>query len=172
MKDKFFKKVKSIPLFTIQMLLLALALYLFVFLHYDWGDVTKSESHKAILTDLEYSSDMQKAWATFDASGIPSYFEFKSRKAAKRGDFFRLEQLVNVNAEVTVTYTDHKDLLRLFDYSGRKQVVEIRTENDIIFDVDDYNQRMFPMKIMWLTFATVALALGISRFIWIKKFGF
>lgn len=166
------KSFKSVPLFTIQMLLLAAALYSFVFIHYDWVDVNKSEQHKVIITDLEYCSDRQKAWATFDASGIPSYIEFESRRVAKREDFDRLEQLASNNEEVIVTFTEHKDLLRLLDFSGRKHIVDIRTESDIIFDADDYNRRTLPLIIMWLFFATLAFVSGVIRFVWHKKFKF
>ena len=93
-KSKLIRRIeKYVPLFTIGMLMLALFLYLFAFLHFDLVDINKSESYDVIISDLEYGSDRQKAWATFDASGTRAYFEFESRKAAKSGGFAKLEQL-------------------------------------------------------------------------------
>ncbi|MBQ2904205.1 MAG: hypothetical protein IJE48_07390 [Clostridia bacterium] len=172
-KSKLFKKFfKIIPPFTAKMVLLALVLYLFAFLHYDWVDINKSESHDVIITNLKYGSDRQKAWATFDASGSKAYFEFESRKAAKSGDFIQLEQLANQKKIVTITYTTYKDWLRLIDFDGRKQVVDMRISDNIIFDVSVFNQRMTGNIIMWSAIATFYLGLGITRFIFYKKLKF
>lgn len=170
-KSKLIRKIKkAVPLFTIGMLMLALILYLFAFLHFDLVDINKSESYDVIITDLHYGSDGQKAWATFDASGLPAYFEFKSRKAAKSGDFTKLEKLVDQKKEVTITYTTYKDWLRLLDFDGRKQVVDIRISDNIIFDVNEFNQLMIIDIIMWSVIATFCLGVGIARFAVYKKF--
>ncbi len=169
-KPKLIRKIeKIVPMFTVGMLILALVLYLFAFLHYDLVDINKSESYDIIITDLEYGSDRQKAWAAFDASGSPAYFEFESRKAAKSGDFAKLEQLANQKKTVTITYTTYKDWLRLLDFESRKQVVDIRISDDIIFDVDVFNQRMTSNIIMWSAIATFCLGLGVARFVFYKK---
>lgn len=169
-KPKLIGKIeKFVPLFTVEMLIFALILYLFAFLHYDWVDINKSESYDVIITNLEYGSDRQKAWATFDASGLPAYFEFESRKVAKSGDFAKLEQLADQKKEVTITYTTYKDWLRLLDFDGRKQAVDIRLSENVIFDVDVFNQRMTSNIIMWSAIATFCLGLGIARFVFYKK---
>lgn len=169
-KSKLIRKTKkAVPLFAIGMLILALILYLFAFWHFDLVDIDKSESYDVIITDLHYGSDGQKAWATFDASGSPSYFEFKSRKAAKSGDFTKLQKLVDQKKEVTITYTTYKDWLRLLDFDGRKQVVDIRITDNIIFDVNEFNQRMITDIIMWSAIATFYLGLGFVCLVVYKK---
>ena len=169
-KSKPIRKIeKAVPLFTVGMLMLALFLYLFAFLHFDLVDINKSKSYDVIITDLEYGSDQQKAWATFDASGTRAYFEFESRKAAKSGDFAKLEQLAEQKKKVTITYTTHKDWLRLLDFESRKQVVDIRISDNIIFDVDVFNQRMITNIIMWSAIATFCLGAGVARFVLYKK---
>ncbi len=163
------KLSKRFPVSSCIVLFLAIVLYLFAFLHYDTVDINKAEVYDVVIEDLEYCSDRQKAWATFNASGMPAYFEFESRGASKSGDFEKLENLANKKTQVKVIFTDYKDLLRLLDFSGRKQVVDIRTENGVIFDCEAFNQYSLIRIIMWSVIATLVLVFGVARFAVYKK---
>lgn len=166
MKNKLSKRIPISSCITVA---LAIVLYLFAFLHYDTVDIKECETYNVVITDLEYGSDSQKAWATFNASGMPAYFEFESRGASKSGDFEKLENLANQKTQVKVIFADYKDWLRLADFSGRKQVVDIRTESGVVFDCEAFNQYSLIRIIMWSVIATLVLLLGIARFAAYKK---
>lgn len=151
-KKIFLKSISSI--YTCVLLVLAVVLYFFAFTHYEVVDINTASSYDVVISDVEYGSDQAAAWATFDASGVPAYFVFHSRKAANTGDFEKIEELAADNKEVKITFTDYNDWLRLIDFHGRKRVVDIRTDDEVVFDISIYNSRAKTMIVLWSVIAT------------------
>lgn len=174
MKKKNSKNKKHINYFLSHYTLIAFAtalvLYLFAFTHYDIVDINNSISYDAVISNVEYGSDRASAWAKFDASGMPVYYVFESRKAAKTGGLEKIEELAENKTDVRITLTDYKSWLRAFDFTGRKQVVDIRTEDEVVFDADIYNNAAKTKIILWSVIATILLVSAAANVIIRIKF--
>ncbi len=146
-------------------LISSVVLYMFAFMHYDIVDINSAVSYDVVISNVEYGSDRGKAWATFNASGMPVCYVFESRKAANMGDYEKIEELAAEKIKVKIILTDYKDWLRLLDFDGRKQVADIRTDDEVIFDVSIYNSKAKTMIVFWSVIATVLLVSSIANVI-------
>ncbi len=169
MKKKNSKNKKHIKYFLSRYTLIAFAsalvLYLFAFTHYDIVGINNSVSYDAVISNVKYGSDRAAAWANFDAAGMPVYYVFESRKAAKTGGLEKIEELAENKTNVRITLTDYKSWLRIFDFTGRKQVVDIRTDDEVVFDVDIYNSAAKTKIVLWSVIASILLVSAIANVI-------
>ena len=145
-------------------------MFVFAFGHYKIVNSAECKSYDAVISDVKFFSDNNNAWATFDASGKQSYFVFENRRQGKI-DFEKLQQLSKDEANVSITYTDYKDWLRLLDFSDRQRVAEIRSDEEVVFSAEIHNDDMRIMRIMWSVIASVLLACGVFYFVLYKKLG-
>lgn len=162
-KKQFFKYISS--RYTWIIFVSSLILYLFAFTHYDIVDVNRSESYDVVISNVEYCADRAMAWVNFDASGMPVYYVFESRKAARTGGLEKIEELAANKTKVKITLTDYKSWLRILDFMDSEQVVDIRTDDEVIFDADIYNSRAKSSIVLWSVIATILLVSAVANVI-------
>lgn len=170
MEKKKRKKHKSYFKYAcIKCAIAAVVIFVFAFCHYEVVNPAECEAYDVVISDIKYDSSRGKAWATFDASGKRSYFMFEEKRYAEN-DFKKLERLANEKTRVSVTYTNYKDWANILFITDRKQIVEIKQGDDVIFGVQAHNESMSMMRILWSVIASIVLACGMVQLIVYIKF--
>lgn len=171
-KRKAKKYLKKYLPSIIVVIIWAVASYWVNFIHFETVDISDCEPHSVVITDLEYHSNSgsrgRRSWATFKTSGVDTYYVFDSENETPEEEFKKLQQLAEEKTKVTITYSDYrdyKDLTRLIGTEDLERVVDIRTEDNIIFNVDEFNHNMKTLRIVWLLIITFFLILCIGYFI-------
>lgn len=143
-----------------RIIIIGLAGILFGLINYRSASLDNCKSYSGCISDIEYDVEVRQPMVTFHIGKEKFYYEFTDNFVYDR-DVILFERLSNDKTVVTLSVTDHDDIFRLMFLTDSKHVVDIRNDNNIYFDINDYNSSKLFRKILCCSLGGLMIFIGI-----------
>lgn len=145
-------------------ILIASALYIFAFVRYSEVNYETAEKHNVTISNVQFNSlSRGPYWVTFSTQIGDCYAELTNPQE----DRDTIKQLSDSRKNVSIVVTDKNHIINhMLYYGGRTHIVDIRNDEQVYINIDDYNNQLFGIKITCIVFATLILLIYNGITLW------
>ncbi len=131
----------------------------------DYSECTK---YDVVIQDLRYNSTQVVAWTIIESDSEIFYYRFPEIHTSK-SEYESLKKIVQSGDSVTISVSTQLDIrrilgIRVISLFGTKNAVDIRTENEVIFSINDYNKIQQEDKIVFVIVFLIFCFISIAWF--------